>query len=339
MTDNQSPAAGQGATAQEGGRLTTLIEQALGLEEIDINLFRSKILWLPTGARGVFGGQVVGLALSAATKTVSPTYSVNSLHCYFLLPGDNTLPIIFRVERNRDGKSYATRTVRAEQRGKSIFVLMASFQSGEQTVIEHQYPMPDVRPPEELKTTEQKLQHLLDHPRLGQIPKIRQQFKMRLEEPIPIEIRDCHGFQRARDLVYPPKKEPKQYMWMRAKGKLPDDPAFHNCVAAYCSDHYLLTTSILAHGITAFSNPRLNMLASLDHAVWFHAPFRADEWLLYEMESSRTIAGRGLSFGRIFTRDGRLVVSTAQEGVVRVENRVPRQIDDKPAVDARESKL
>ncbi|KAI8919369.1 acyl-CoA thioesterase II [Powellomyces hirtus] len=318
---------------QDEQRLTTLIEQALELEEIDLNFFRSKTLWLPAGARGVFGGQVVGLALSAATRTVDPKYRVHSLHCYFLLPGDNTIPIIYRVNRSRDGKSYVTRHVTAEQRGKSIFTLTCSFQSGESSALEHQYPMPDVLPPEQLKSTEEKLQHMMDHPRVGVIPKLREQFKMRLEEPIPIDIRDCHGLQRARDLVRPPRKEPKQYLWMRAKGTLPDDPAFHNCVAAYCSDHYLLTTAALAHGLTSFSNPRLSMLASLDHAVWFHAPFRADEWLLYEMESSRTINGRGLCFGRIYTRDGRLVVSTAQEGVIRAESRsvILKQISNTPA--------
>ncbi|KAJ3014954.1 Acyl-CoA thioesterase 8 [Thoreauomyces humboldtii] len=311
-------------------RLRTLIEDGLELEEIDLNLFRSRHLWLPAGARGVFGGQVVGLALSAATKTVDAKYRVHSLHCYFLLPGDNTIPIIYRVQRNRDGKSYVTRTVMAEQRGKSIFLVCVGFRH---VMTCPKYPMPDVLPPEQLKSTEEKLQHMLEHPRVGANPKYRQQFQMRLQDPIPIDIRDCHGFQRARDLLCPTKKEPKQYLWMRAKGKLPDDPAFHNCVAAYCSDHYLLTTSLLAHGITGFSNPRLSMLASLDHSVWFHAPFRADEWLLYEMESSRTIAGRGLCFGRIFTRDGRLVVSTAQEGVVRAEYRsvesIPKQIDGK----------
>ncbi|TPX66361.1 hypothetical protein SpCBS45565_g04502 [Spizellomyces sp. 'palustris'] len=309
-------------------RLTTLIEQALELEEIDRDLYRSKKLWLPVGARGVFGGQVVGLALSAATRTVDAKYRVHSLHCYFLLPGDNTIPIVYRVNRVRDGKTYTTRMVTALQRGKVIFTLMCSFQAGEESTLTHQYQMPDVLPPEQLKSTEEKLQHWLQHPRISQNPKYREHFEMRLQEPIPIDIRDCHTLQRARDLMHPPKRAPKQYLWMRAKGTLPDDIAFHNIVAAYCSDHYLLTTSILTHGISNYSNPRLSMLASLDHSVWFHAPFRADEWLLYEMESSRTIAGRGLNFGRIYTRDGRLVVSTAQEGVIRAEYRprLPRSV-------------
>ncbi|KAI8826822.1 acyl-coenzyme A thioesterase 8-like protein [Fimicolochytrium jonesii] len=334
------------SSAESEARIGTLIEQGLELEEIDLNLFRSKRLWLPTGARGVFGGQVVGLALAAASRTVDKRFRVHSLHCYFILPGDNTVPIIYRVDRTRDGKTYATRSIKAEQRGKSIFVLTCSFQAGESSPLEHQYPMPDVRPPEELPSNEEKLQHWLHHPRIGSIPKYKENLEMRLQEPIPIDIRDCHGLPRARELLHPRKQEPKQYIWMRAKGTLPDDPAIHNCVAAYCSDHYLLTTSLLTHGISNLSNPRLTMLASLDHAVWFHAPFRADEWLLYEMESSRTVANRGLCFGRIYTRDGRLVVSTAQEGVIRTEFRpnVPRNPEckdgkDQPAGKEEKAKL
>ncbi|KAI9092823.1 HotDog domain-containing protein [Phlyctochytrium arcticum] len=224
-------------------RLVTLIEQALELEELDLNLFRSKELWLPVGARGVFGGQVVGLGLSAATRTVEKHFRVHV------------------------GRTYATRSVTAQQRGKVIFTLMASFQAGEASLLSHQKPMPEVKGPEELQSTEEKLQHWLKHPKIQEHPKYREHFEMRLQE------------------------------------------------------HYLLTTSILTHGISAYSNPRLGMIASLDHSVWFHEPFRADEWLLYEMESTRTVAGRGLNFGRIYTQDGRLVVSVAQEGVVRAEYR------------------
>ncbi|KAI8996040.1 acyl-CoA thioesterase 8, isoform CRA_a [Gaertneriomyces semiglobifer] len=325
---------------QPESRLKTLIEQALDLEEIDENVYRSKELWLPYGARGVFGGQVVGLALSAATRTVDPKYHVHSLHCYFLLPGDNSIPIVYRVARVRDGKTYATRTVTAQQRGKVIFTLMCSFQVAENSTLVHQVPMPDVIPPEELPSTQEKLAHILKHPKVSKNAKFSKHFQMRMQEPLPIEIRDCQGLGRARDLVYPPKSEPKQYMWMKAIGTLPDDMAFHNCVAAYCSDHYLLMTSVLSHGLTWYSNPGVSMMASLDHSVWFHAPFRADEWLLYEMESTRTVGGRGLCFGRIYTRDGRLVISTAQEGVVRAEYKdVPKGVSKKDDKDATKPKL
>ncbi|KAJ3126813.1 Acyl-CoA thioesterase 8 [Nowakowskiella sp. JEL0407] len=317
--------------------MTTKIADALELAYIDTDIYQSKRLWLPIGSRGVFGGQIIAQALSAATNTVDKQYIVNSLQSYFLLPGDNKVPILYRVIRVRDGKSYCTRLVNAIQNGKVILTAACSFQVPEKSELDHQYPMPKVPFPEEIKrfilhfrisdikliefnriiiiSTQETLQEWAENKVIPE--KYRELIRIRLEEPIPIEFKKV-VYPKPEDYINPVKTEPKQCVWMKSKQTLPDDIRFHHVVAAYCSDHYLLSTALFAHGITSFSNPRLNMIASLDHVIWFHAPFRADEWLLFEMESSRTIGGRGLTFGRFFTRDGKLVMSCAQEGVIRV---------------------
>ncbi|KAJ3277971.1 hypothetical protein HK104_002766 [Borealophlyctis nickersoniae] len=186
--------------------------------------------------------------------------------------------------------------------------------------------MPHVPQPEDVRSTVERMQAWIDDPRIPE--RFRKRLQMRVEElllnmveqPVPVEIKVC-GDLDLTELARPPKREPKQYVWMRAKGTLPADKRFHHCVAAYCSDHYLLMTSLKPHGITAHSNPRIAMMATIDHTIW----------LLYEMESTRTINGRGLNFGRIFTRDGKLVASTAQEGVVRAAVVPPREVRDKKA--------
>ncbi|KAJ3322329.1 Acyl-CoA thioesterase 8 [Blyttiomyces sp. JEL0837] len=325
---------------------------ALELETIDTDLFRSPSdrLWKPTGARGVFGGQIIGLALSAAVKTVPHDFVVHSFHCYFLLAGQSSLPILFTVERIRDGRSFVTRRVTAKQNGKSIFMCSCSFQIPEQSALDHQHPMPKVPQPEELArqvnffefisakkavvvkhivllsshSNEELLKSVIDNPKTP--AKLSKYFELRLQEPFPVEFKPCTPPMRLRQIIQPEKTEPKQMVWMRAKGRLPDDLKFHQCVAAYTSDHYLLNTSLLIHGVNSFSDPQVTMIASLDHAIWFHAPFRADDWLLYEMESTRTAGGRGLCLGRVYTRDGTLVMSAAQEGVIRAAPRVPRRM-------------
>ena len=283
--------------------------------EIDVNLYRceSSRLWKPVDARGVFGGQVIGLALSAATKTVDPRFRVHSFHCYFLLAGDNRVPILYHVRRIRDGKTFITRQIDAKQRGKVIFTSVASYQLPEKFELEHQYGIPTVPNPESIRTREERLQGFLKNPKVPE--KYHQSIRMRLEEKVPIDFRRINPKQLGQE------NQPKQLVWMKAIGKLPDDPSFHQCVAALCSDNYLLNTSLLIHDL-ANTGRELGMIASLDHAIWFHSDFKADEWLLYEMESPRSIGGRGYATGRIFTRDGRLVASTAQEGVIRIKSRI-----------------
>ncbi|KAF8937115.1 Acyl-CoA thioesterase 8 [Dissophora ornata] len=301
----------------------TIIESMLDLEEIDKDLYRSKKLWLPMGARGVFGGNVVGQALVAATNTVSSDYSVHSLHSYFLLPGDHSVPIVYQVERVRDGKSYCTRTVTAKQRGKSIFVCTASFQVPAPNTLSHQYAMPDVPHHSTLPSQEEIMQSMIDNPK---VPESYSEFlKRRLEEPLALEFKDTRK-RSLNEYVNPPKRT-EQAFWIKCKGKLGDALALHQCVVAYGSDHNLLGTVPLAHGATwsarAGPTPRIMMMASLDHSMWFHSPFRADEWMLYVCESPRSGCDRGLTFGRIYKEDGTLAVSVAQEGVVRLKASKP----------------
>ncbi|KAF9429112.1 Acyl-CoA thioesterase 8 [Entomortierella beljakovae] len=299
----------------------SIIESMLDLEEIDKDLYRSKKLWRPMGARGVFGGNVVGQALVAATNTVSDNYSVHSLHSYFLLPGDNSIPILYHVERVRDGKSYCTRTVTAKQHGKNIFVCTASFQVPAPHAMSHQYPMPSVPHHSTLPSHEELLQAMIDSPKIPE--RFTEVLKTRLSEPIALDFKETR--KRTLKDFTSPEQRTEQSFWMKCKGNLGDALAFHQCVVAYGSDHNLLGTVPLAHGASWYNNkgpqPRITMMASLDHSMWFHCPFRADEWLLYVCE--RSGCDRGLTFGRIYKEDGTLAVSVAQEGVVRLEPHEP----------------
>jgi acyl-CoA thioesterase-2 len=273
----------------------------LDLERIELNIFRGSSPQV--GWQRVFGGLVIAQALVAASRTVAER-APHSLHAYFLLPGDPSVPIIYEVDRIRDGKSFATRRCVAIQNGRAIFSLSASFQR-EEVGLDHFITMPDVPDPETLPSERE----------------IRERFAPIMPEPMrryfsrerPIELRPV-------DLsrYYAPKSaapEPVQNIWVRASGGLPDDPAIHRAVLAYLSDMTLLDTALIAHGRSIFE-PDLQ-LASLDHSLWFHRPFRADEWLLYAQDSPNTSGARGLTRGKIYSRQGVLVASTAQEGLIR----------------------
>ncbi|CAG8570095.1 10910_t:CDS:2 [Ambispora leptoticha] len=289
----------------------SLIESALELEEIDVNYYRSRTLRIPLGGRGVFGGQIVGQALVAAIKTTPKEFNVHSLHSYFVLPGDNIIPILYEVERIRDGKSYCTRTVKAIQKGRCIFTLICSFTVTEPSGIEHQYPMPECL--EEL---------MREFVKQEKVPRWYAKYlekKLELENS-PIEIRNTEILE-VNDLLYP-KQSNNQKMWIKAKGKLGDDISFHKSAIAYASDFSLLYTAARPHGISPISKMRIGMLASLCHSIWFHdSNFRADEWLLYTMETPKAAGGRALASGRIYTQDGRLIVSVSQEGVLRLDKK------------------
>ena len=272
----------------------------LELERIEDRIFRGESRDL--GGARVFGGQVLGQALTAASYTVQDR-RVHSLHAYFLVAGDVNAPIVYEVDLARDGKSFSNRRVVAIQHGQPIFNMTASFQVPEEG-LEHATPMPqvpgpeglpDVRelPPEVLAKVPEKMRRFLTHER---------PFEFRPVEPIHV--------------VMPPRAAPVRHIWLKTVAKLPDNPDLHRNVLAYVSDYQLVSTATLPHGIH-FAEGNVQ-LASLDHAMWFHRPFRADEWLLYAMESPNASGGRGLALGRIFARDGTLVASTAQEGVVRV---------------------
>ena len=271
----------------------------LDLEPLEHNLYRG--LSPQAGWQRVFGGQVIGQAMVAASRTVECRVA-HSLHAYFLRAGDPTVPIIYDVDRIRDGGSFSTRRVVAIQHGHAIFSMAASFHRVEEG-LEHQMKMPDVPPPEDLPSEAELKAKLID--------KVPAQVKAYWQAERPIEIRPVDLSRYfSRD-----KKGPSQLVWIKATGTLGDDLALHQCILAYASDFTLLDTALIAHGRFVF-DPNL-MLASLDHAVWFHEPFRADEWLLYAQDSPSSSAARAFCRGTLFTRDGRLVASTAQEGLVR----------------------
>ncbi len=272
----------------------------LELERIEDNIFRGESRDL--GGNRVFGGQVLGQALSAASYTAGAR-EVHSLHAYFLLPGDVNAPIVYEVDIARDGKSFSTRRVVAIQHGRPIFNMAASFQSPEQG-LEHAVPMPHVPPPEGLADVREVAPEIL-----AKVPDKMRRF---VTHERPFEVRPVEPVH----LISPPPQEPRRHIWLKAIDKLPDNADLHRNLLAYISDYQLVATATLPHGVH-FAEGNVQ-LASLDHAMWFHRPFRVDDWLLYSMESPSASGGRGLAFGRFFTRDGRLVASTAQEGVVRV---------------------
>ena len=267
----------------------------LDLEPIEVNIFRG--VSPDEDRQRVFGGQVAGQALVAAVRTVEPDRHVHSLHAYFLRPGDPTVPILYEVDRIRDGKSFTTRRVVAIQHGKAIFNLQASFSVPEEG-FEHQVPMPDAPPPESLPDFRTRM------------APYRDRFPW-FDRPRPIDSRYVDWNPPDRTDPLPPY----QRVWLRADGKLSDDPVLHTCVLTYASDMTVLDTALLPHGGT-WHDPDLFM-ASLDHAMWFHRPFRADEWLLYSQDSPSASAGRGLGRGLIHTADGELAVTVVQEGLLR----------------------
>jgi len=274
----------------------------LDLEPLEVNLFRG--LSPQVGWQRVFGGQVIGQALVAASRTVDGRRA-HSLHAYFLRAGDPAVPIIYEVDRIRDGQSFTTRRVVAIQHGQAIFSMAASFHKDEPG-LHHQIKMPDVPPPEALPSEADLKEKLI-----GRVP---EPVKAYWQHERPIEIRpvDLSRY------FAPENRAPTQHVWIKATGQLSEDLSLHQCVLAYASDFTLLDTALIAHGRFIF-DPEL-MLASLDHAIWFHRPFRADEWLLYAQDSPSSGAGRAFCRGTLFTRDGELVASTAQEGLVRQRN-------------------
>lgn len=286
--------------------MTSAVQDLLGildLEQLEVNLFRGRSPQV--GWQRVFGGQVIGQALAAACRTVEGR-GPHSLHAYFLLGGDPLVPIIYEVDRIRDGKSFTTRRVVAIQHGQAIFSLSASFHVDEPG-LSHQSLMPSVPMPDALPGETEIRDRVL--------PIMPDPVRAYYERERPLELRPVE-FER-----YLGKKLPEGrfHVWIRTTGKLPDDPMVHQCVLAYASDITLLDSSLGPHGRTLFEKEI--MAASLDHALWFHRPFRADEWLLYAQDSPSLTGSRGFTRGLIFTQDGTLVASVAQEGLVRIRSR------------------
>ncbi|AOG11993.1 acyl-CoA thioesterase II [Agrobacterium sp. RAC06] len=276
-----------------------LIER-LDLEKLEENLFRGSSP--QNGWQRVFGGLVIAQALMAAQRCVDPDRIVHSLHAYFMRPGDPSIPIVYQVERIRDGSSFTTRRVVAIQHGKAIFSMSASFQI-EEPGFDHQVKIPNVAAPEQLMGEAEFRAAFL-----AQAPDTVKKYWGRER---PIEIRPTsltHYLSRE-------KLEPEAHIWVRASGLVPDDRHYQAAILAYLSDMTLLDTSLYAHGTSIF-DPELQV-ASLDHAMWFHRPCRLEDWLLYTQDSPSAAGARGMTRGSIFTRDGRLVASVAQEGLIR----------------------
>lgn len=272
----------------------------LDLEVLERNLYRGvspKVGW-----QRVFGGQVIAQALVAAQRTVEDARPVHSLHAYFLLPGDPKVPIVYEVDRIRDGGSFTTRRVVAIQHGKAIFAMSASFQIDEDGFA-HQIPMPEVPRPEDLPSDEEFAAAIARY--------APEPVKRYFERPRPLTLRPVD---MARYFGRPPA-DPRQAIWVRTNGPLPADPAIHRAVLAYLSDMTLLDTALVVHGRSVF-DPGLQV-ASLDHAMWFHRQPTADGWMLYAQDSPSTSGARGFTRGSLFDRDGRLLASVAQEGLIR----------------------
>ena len=295
------------STAPESAQTTSAPQAALdGLiqfldqEPLEQNLFRG--VGPREGWQRVYGGLVLAQALAAASRTVDADRLAHSMHGYFLLAGDPQAPIVYDVERIRDGGSFTTRRVKAIQHGACMFTMSVSYHKHE-TGFDHQSTMPDVPMPEDLASDAALQAQLIAH--------LPDNMKSYWTRPRPIEIRplDISRYLKRE------KAEPKQACWMRANGRLPDDPKLHQCVLAYASDFTLLDTALIAHGKLTFDSDI--QLASLDHAMWMHRPFRADEWLLYVQDSPSAFGSRGFSRGSVYTRDGVLVASATQEGLMR----------------------
>ncbi|WP_020407430.1 acyl-CoA thioesterase [Hahella ganghwensis] len=272
----------------------------LTLSPLDECLFKGSSEDL--GFKNVFGGQVIGQALMAAYQTVEPDRQAHSLHAYFLRPGDANHDIIYEVTKLRDGRSFSARRVAARQHGKEILTLTASFQADEEGH-EHQMAMPDIKGPDGITSELEVYRKYKDL--------IPEKIRDRFTRDRPIEIRPVNPM----NPLAPEAKDPYKYNWFKTTRKLPDEVYWHHCILAYSSDFGLLGTSLYPHGLSFFS--RDLQAASIDHAVWFHRDFRVDDWLLYSMDSTSTTHARGLNRGMIFDLEGRLVASTAQEGLIR----------------------
>ena len=272
----------------------------LDLEQLEVNLFRGQSP--QQGWKRIYGGHVLAQSLVAAQRTVAEPRPVHSMHAYFLLAGDPAIPVVYEVERVRDGGSFTTRRVKAIQNGQAIFVMSTSFHKQERG-LEHQAEMPTVPLPDQLPNETDIAERFLD--------KLPENLKSYWQRERPVEMRLVE-FERylKRD-----RRPARQHVWMRTRGPLPADPRIHQCMLAYASDATLLDTALVPHGKLLFDTDI--QLASLDHSLWFHRPFKADEWLLYAQDSPSAAGARGFSRGSVFSADGVLVASVTQEGLMR----------------------
>jgi len=297
------------------------ISTSLEVERIDVNLFRSKSLWVPLRARGVFGGQVISQALVSATNCVKPEFALHSMHCYFLLSASPATPIIYSVERIRDGKSYTTRSVKAIQNGSIIFMMLCSFQKPEPWQPTHQWPMPaGVPPPEECEDHEQRYARVIADPKSSERAKAlaREFTAERSKSPIAIKLALEHDV--SKDGVV-------RYMyWMKARSIPNYEAPFQKCILGYASDLHFIGTASRVVGLRNYGQgpERLGMMSTLDHTLWFYNnDFDVGDWFLYVIDCPVAGSGRAVVTGRIYTRDGALIAAASQEGVMRADIRDP----------------
>lgn len=286
---------------------TTLVQDLLtqlDLETLEDHLFRG--VSRNIGGRSVFGGQVAGQALVAATRTVGAHLHAHSLHGYFIRPGDMDAAIVYEVDKTRDGRSFATRRVQAIQHGRPIFTMLASFHIDEQGYV-HQATMPEVPEPDTLIGND-----VLHRQWIEELDSVPAPLRESVAREIALDIRPVRPW----NMLKPDKRESEQQVWFRTRAPIADDPELHRAILTYASDFHLLATALLPHGVSFFT--RGMMMASIDHAVWFHRNPKVDDWLLYCMDSPAAQNARGLSRGQIYNRNGELVASTTQEGLMRV---------------------
>ena len=295
---------GAGAPLTDGNGMSKALSDLIGLlelEPIEYNIYRGRNRDIGTGR--IFGGQVLAQSLVAAQRTVEDDVVAHSMHGYFILPGDLDIPVVYFVDRLRDGRSFATRRVTAIQHGRAIFNMSCSFQRAEEG-LSHQAGMPEVPPPEDLQPEIERIRAVAD--------RIPAEQRAVLTQDRPLDIRPVETI----DLFDPAPRDPVRHIWIRALGDVPGQPLHHQALLAYASDYGLLGAALQPHG-RSYREPDV-MAATLDHALWLHRPCRMDEWLLYAIESPASGGGRGFARGSFFTRDGTLVASVAQEGVIRV---------------------
>ncbi|KAM4581801.1 acyl-coenzyme A thioesterase 8 [Fundulus diaphanus] len=307
--DSAEDDSSEGSAAQRPQDLrSVLVTSVLNLEQLDIDLYRGTHHWVPRTQR-LFGGQIIGQALVAAAKSVGDSLHAHSIHCYFVRAGDPKVPVLYQVDRTRDGRSFTVRSVKAIQHGQAILICQASFQVLQPSPLQHQLPMPVVPQPEDLLTVEELIHRYLSKPDLTESAK--QGLNKLLATEVPVEMKPISP---AHFYRYAPG-EARRLFWARARGHIGEgDMKLHCCVAAYVSDFALLGTVLLP-----YSNYKARFTASLDHAMWFHSTFRSDEWMLYECDSPWAGSSRGLAQGRLWRRDGVLAASCSQEGVLRVK--------------------
>ncbi|KAI5898592.1 Thioesterase/thiol ester dehydrase-isomerase [Schizophyllum commune H4-8] len=299
-----------------------LISTALEVEQIDVNLYRSKSLWMPAYARGVFGGQVISQALVSATNSVDPAFGLHSLHCYFLTSASPATPVLYTVERVRQGRSYVTRVVKASQKGHIVFVMMCSFQKPEPWQPQYQWTMPEVPPPEQCVLEEERYRQRANDPGLN--AKARAYLSdlavEREHSPIAIKI--------AKERIMREDGSSQYAYWFQARN-IPDyETAYQKCILGYLSDLRLIGTVAQTLGLKGYAMATgaqaLGMSSTIDHSIYYYSDsLDCGDWLLYVMTASRAASGRGVAHGQLYTRDGTLVAITAQEGVVRADVRGP----------------